>query len=179
MREPEHAVVRVRGERRRCALASRDLLAQQGVDVPVEPAPAGRCRSSGGDACEVDGLLEGPDLDLLRRLVATNHGRIIASGGIASIADVIAVQAAGCIGAIVGRALYEGRVDLRELARAVAGLYGADPAFREAVNRYIHDFEAMLRAILAQPDGTALAVTLLSSDMGKLYAALAQIDRRR
>lgn len=63
-------------------------------------------------------------------------------------------------------------------ARAVAGLYGADPAFRETVNRYIHDFEAMLRAILAQPDGTALAVTLLSSDMGKLYVALAQAIER-
>jgi phosphoribosylformimino-5-aminoimidazole carboxamide ribonucleotide (ProFAR) isomerase len=38
------------------------------------------------------------------------------------MADVIAVQAAGCAGAIIGRAIYEGRVDLRELARAVAGL---------------------------------------------------------
>lgn len=73
-------------------------------------------------AIERDGLLEGPDLDLLRRLVALGQGRIIASGGIASIADVIAVQAAGCAGAIVGRALYEGRIDLRELTRAVAGL---------------------------------------------------------
>ncbi len=69
-----------------------------------------------------DGLMGGPDLDLLRRLVGAGHGRIIASGGISSIADVIAVQAAGCAGAIVGRALYEGKLDLRELTRAVAGL---------------------------------------------------------
>ena len=48
------------------------------------------------------------------------------------------------------------------------------------VNRYIHDFEAMLRGILATRDGNAMAVTLLSSDMGKLYVALAQaIDRLR
>jgi hypothetical protein len=48
------------------------------------------------------------------------------------------------------------------------------------VNRYIHDFEAMLRRVLADRDGTALGVTLLSSDMGKLYVALAQaIDRLR
>jgi phosphoribosylformimino-5-aminoimidazole carboxamide ribotide isomerase len=73
-------------------------------------------------AIDRDGLLGGPDLDLLRGLVALGHGRIIASGGISSIADVIAVQAAGCAGAIVGRAIYEGRVDLRDLARAVAGL---------------------------------------------------------
>ena len=73
-------------------------------------------------AIERDGLLGGPDLELLRRLVGLGHGRIVASGGVSSIADVIAVQAAGCAGAIVGRAIYEGRVDLRDLARAVAGL---------------------------------------------------------
>jgi hypothetical protein len=48
------------------------------------------------------------------------------------------------------------------------------------VNRYIHDFESMLRSILAQRDGSPLGVTLLSSDMGKLYVALAQaIERLR
>ena len=48
------------------------------------------------------------------------------------------------------------------------------------MNRYIHDFESMLRTILAQRDGSPLSVTLLSSDMGKLYVALAQaIERLR
>ena len=52
--------------------------------------------------------------------------------------------------------------------------------FRETVNRYIHEFEAMLRSVLSTRDGHALAVTLLSSDMGKLYVALAQaIERLR
>ncbi len=65
-------------------------------------------------------------------------------------------------------------------ASEVARLYSTDPAFREQVNRYVHDFEAMLRAVLAQRDGSALSVTLLSSDMGKLYVALAQaIERLR
>ncbi|PZO75491.1 MAG: hypothetical protein DI640_05295 [Sphingomonas taxi] len=64
--------------------------------------------------------------------------------------------------------------------REIAGLYDDDEAFREMVNRYIHDFEAMLRAILTQRDGSPLGVTLLSSDMGKLYVALAQaIERLR
>jgi phosphoribosylformimino-5-aminoimidazole carboxamide ribotide isomerase len=66
-------------------------------------------------AIERDGLLEGPDLDLLRRLVGLERGRIIASGGISSVDDVLAAQAAGCAGAIVGRALYEDRIDLRAL----------------------------------------------------------------
>ncbi|MFC3581234.1 coiled-coil domain-containing protein [Sphingomonas hylomeconis] len=66
--------------------------------------------------------------------------------------------------------------DVREIVR----LYDEDDAFRDQVNRYIHDFEAMLRAILAQRDGSPLGVTLLSSDMGKLYVALAQaIERLR
>jgi phosphoribosylformimino-5-aminoimidazole carboxamide ribotide isomerase len=72
-------------------------------------------------AIERDGLLEGPDLDLLRSLVGLGSRRIIASGGIASIDDVIAVQAAGCAGAIVGRALYEGRIDLRALMAVLDG----------------------------------------------------------
>jgi phosphoribosylformimino-5-aminoimidazole carboxamide ribotide isomerase len=66
-------------------------------------------------AIERDGLLEGPDLALYRSLVALGRGRIIASGGIASIEDVLAVQAVGCGGAIVGKAIYEGRVDLARL----------------------------------------------------------------
>ena len=48
------------------------------------------------------------------------------------------------------------------------------------MNHYIHDFEAMLRQLLSTRDGNALGVTLLSSDMGKLYVALAQgIERLR
>ena len=65
-------------------------------------------------------------------------------------------------------------------AREIAKLHDEDPAFRDQVNRYIHDFEAMLRQILSQRDGSPLGVTLLSSDMGKLYVALAQaIERLR
>jgi len=65
-------------------------------------------------------------------------------------------------------------------AREVSEIYRADNDFRETVNRYIHDFEAMLRSVLSTRDGHALGVTLLSSDPGKLYVALAQsIDRLR
>ncbi|MCY1671642.1 hypothetical protein OVA07_11550 [Novosphingobium sp. SL115] len=65
-------------------------------------------------------------------------------------------------------------------AKSVQGHYESDSEFREHVNRYIHDFESMLRQLLATRDGNALGVTLLSSDMGKLYVALAQgIERLR
>lgn len=72
-------------------------------------------------ATERDGLLEGPDLGLYERLVRLGRGAIIASGGIAALDDLGAVRAIGCTGAIVGRALYEGRLDLGEaLAMAAA-----------------------------------------------------------
>jgi ABC-type transporter Mla subunit MlaD len=64
--------------------------------------------------------------------------------------------------------------------RAISAHYDTDPEFQRSVNRYVHDFEAMLRRVLAERDGGMIAVTLMSSDMGKLYAALGQaIDRRR
>jgi hypothetical protein len=66
--------------------------------------------------------------------------------------------------------------EVREIQR----LYEGDAAFRDQLNRYVHDFEAMLRRVLASREGGTLGVTLLSSDMGKLYVALAQaIERLR
>ena len=64
--------------------------------------------------------------------------------------------------------------------REILAQYSGNDEFREHVNRYIHDFEAMLRGVLATRDGSAVSVTLLSSDVGKLYVALAQaIERLR
>jgi uncharacterized phage infection (PIP) family protein YhgE len=64
--------------------------------------------------------------------------------------------------------------------RSIRAHYESDLEFQHSVNRYVHDFEAMLRRVLAERDGGMIAVTLMSSDMGKLYASLAQtIERRR
>jgi len=64
--------------------------------------------------------------------------------------------------------------------RGIAAYYESDLEFQNAVNHYVNDFEAMLRRVLAERDGGMIAVTLVSSDMGKLYAALAQaVDKRR
>jgi predicted nucleic acid-binding Zn-ribbon protein len=65
-------------------------------------------------------------------------------------------------------------------AKAIRAYYEADGEFQQSVNRYVHDFESMLRRVVAERDGGIMAVTLMSSDTGKLYAALAQaIERRR
>ena len=71
-------------------------------------------------AIDRDGLLEGPDLDLLGGMARLGRGRLLASGGIATLDHLRAVRAIGCSGAIVGRALYEGRLDLAD-ALSVAG----------------------------------------------------------
>lgn len=63
-------------------------------------------------------------------------------------------------------------------ARDIASLYNNDDAFRANVSRYIHDFEKMLRSMLSTRDGHVLSVTVLGSEMGKLYVALAQAIQR-
>jgi len=65
-------------------------------------------------------------------------------------------------------------------AREIRRLYADDDEFREQVNLYVRDFEIMLRNMISTRDADALSVTLVSSDAGKLYVALAQaIERLR
>jgi len=62
-----------------------------------------------------DGMLAGPNIDLYRHLAALLPGVAIqASGGIRDVSDVVAARAAGCSGAILGKALLEQRMDLAE-----------------------------------------------------------------
>jgi len=70
-----------------------------------------------------DGMLAGPDLEGARRLQATGAA-VIASGGISGLDDLVAVRRAGLAGAIIGRALYEGRILLSEALEAAVA---ADP----------------------------------------------------
>lgn len=63
-------------------------------------------------------------------------------------------------------------------AKRIGALYTSDETFKANVSRYIHDFEALLRQTLSTRDGHVLSVTMLGSDMGKLYVALAQAIQR-
>jgi 1-(5-phosphoribosyl)-5-[(5-phosphoribosylamino)methylideneamino] imidazole-4-carboxamide isomerase/N-(5'phosphoribosyl)anthranilate isomerase len=70
-----------------------------------------------------DGTLQGPNLELLRQVMATTARPVVASGGIASLDDITALRElvpSGLEGAIVGKALYSGAFTLRE-ALDVAG----------------------------------------------------------
>ncbi len=67
---------------------------------------------------ERDGTLQGPDVQTLADAVKSGT-KIIASGGISSVEDVIRVRSAGCSSVILGKALYDGKVSI-EQAKAVA-----------------------------------------------------------
>jgi phosphoribosylformimino-5-aminoimidazole carboxamide ribotide isomerase len=77
-----------------------------------------RCVASGVPrllctAIERDGTLGGPDLELVRRVVERSALPVLAAGGIRSEADVDALDNVGAEGAVVGRAMLEGRLTLR------------------------------------------------------------------
>ncbi|MEC7203849.1 MAG: 1-(5-phosphoribosyl)-5-[(5-phosphoribosylamino)methylideneamino]imidazole-4-carboxamide isomerase [Pseudomonadota bacterium] len=62
-----------------------------------------------------DGVLAGPNIEATARLAASTAIPVIASGGVSSLDDLLAIQANGTIeGAISGRALYDGRINLEE-----------------------------------------------------------------
>lgn len=64
-----------------------------------------------------DGLLSGTNLELYRQLAQTLSLNLIASGGVSSLQDISALAQIDLYGAILGKALYEGRIDLSEAVR--------------------------------------------------------------
>ncbi len=71
-----------------------------------------------------DGMLQGPNLDLLREVCAATDRPVVASGGITELADLEALQglvAEGVEGAIIGTALYEGRFTLEDALALTRG----------------------------------------------------------
>jgi phosphoribosylformimino-5-aminoimidazole carboxamide ribonucleotide (ProFAR) isomerase len=71
-----------------------------------------------------DGMLEGLDLEEVRDLARAVRGRLVYSGGIGALADLEGLAALGersLAGAIVGKALYEGRFTVAEAQAALAG----------------------------------------------------------
>jgi phosphoribosylformimino-5-aminoimidazole carboxamide ribotide isomerase len=70
-----------------------------------------------------DGMLIGPDLDGLYKYRELYAGPVFLSGGVSSLADIAACAGAGASGVVVGKAFYEGRIDVTAALHAVA-----DPA---------------------------------------------------
>src|SRR5665648_100330 len=60
-----------------------------------------------------DGMLQGPSTDLYKEVLAAVDINLIASGGITTLKDIEDVRVAGCEGAIIGKAVYEGKLTLK------------------------------------------------------------------
>jgi len=127
----------------------RDVIAQHGeriavgLDVRGTRLAARGWTSDGGELLDVlarleaggcpryvvtdvtkDGMLTGPNLDLLRQVCARTDRPVIASGGVSSLADLDAIASLrplGVEGAIIGKALYAGAFTLEQALAAVSG----------------------------------------------------------
>jgi phosphoribosylformimino-5-aminoimidazole carboxamide ribotide isomerase len=64
---------------------------------------------------DTDGMLSGPAISLYREIMDRVPVKLIASGGVSSLDDLFRLKKAGCDGAIIGKAIYEGRILLNEL----------------------------------------------------------------
>lgn len=63
-----------------------------------------------------DGLLQGPSIDLYKKIIAKNPEiNLIASGGVSSLVDLQKLKQINCSGAIVGKAIYENRISMDQL----------------------------------------------------------------
>jgi phosphoribosylformimino-5-aminoimidazole carboxamide ribotide isomerase len=62
-----------------------------------------------------DGMLQGAATSLYREILANTEVKLIASGGVSSLEDLAGLADAGCDGAIIGKAIYEGTITLNQL----------------------------------------------------------------
>jgi phosphoribosylformimino-5-aminoimidazole carboxamide ribotide isomerase len=63
-----------------------------------------------------DGMLEGPSFDLYSKIIAeATDIKLIASGGISTFDELPKLSEIGCEGTIIGKAIYEGRISLKQL----------------------------------------------------------------
>ncbi len=62
-----------------------------------------------------DGTLEGPDVETINHICSDSNVNVIASGGVSSLIDILRLQAVGCKEVILGKALYEGKIELQRV----------------------------------------------------------------
>lgn len=63
-----------------------------------------------------DGMLKGPSVELYAEIIERTNIELIASGGVSSLEDLTILRDIGCSGAIIGKAIYEGRISLKQLS---------------------------------------------------------------
>lgn len=67
-----------------------------------------------------DGMLEGPSFDLYKKIITENPNiKLIASGGISCKEELPKLQELGCEGVIIGKAIYENKISMKDLEKLV------------------------------------------------------------
>lgn len=66
---------------------------------------------------EKDGMLSGPSLELYDEILKTSKVKLIASGGITTIDDIFKLKELGCEGAIIGKAIYENTIAIKQVMK--------------------------------------------------------------
>ena len=61
-----------------------------------------------------DGMMQGPAIELYQEIMAKTQVNLIASGGISSLNDIKILKEIGCEGIIIGKAIYEGKININE-----------------------------------------------------------------
>ncbi len=100
-------------------IATQGWLATSGIDV-VDFIRSFEQKGIQSVVCtdiSKDGMLQGPSLDLYKEIMQETGVQLIASGGVSSIDDLQQLKELGCAGAIIGKAIYEGRITLNELSK--------------------------------------------------------------
>jgi len=64
-----------------------------------------------------DGMMQGPAIELYQEIMAKTQVNLIASGGISSLNDIKILKEIGCEGIIIGKAIYEGKININELIK--------------------------------------------------------------
>jgi phosphoribosylanthranilate isomerase len=124
---------RTRGPHRHRARRAGRTLAARGwtrdggdlLDVLGPAGPRGCARYVVTDVNK-DGMLQGPNVELLRTVCARTDAPVIASGGISTVEDLLTLAgltSVGVEGAIIGTALYTGAFTLEDALAAVAGVH--------------------------------------------------------
>lgn len=107
--------VRVDGDRFTPALKGWSQVAEVDLWTALDRYPTGTLRHLLVTDVGRDGAMAGPNLDLLAEIVRRRPDlQLQASGGVANLADLVAARTVGCAGAVVGRAIYEGRVTVEQ-----------------------------------------------------------------
>ena len=82
-----------------------------------------------------DGMMSGPNVEATAELIRATDVPVIASGGVTSLDDIAGCKGIGCAGVIIGKAWYEGRLDLAEACSLASEAGTGNPSNRPVAAR--------------------------------------------